>query len=176
MDVALARRLIVAPTLAYVGSLGVPGGPAAEALTLACGWQESRFEHRDQLDAAQANGPALGFWQFECNGGVAEVLEGPRTRTTAARILADLGLPTGRRAVWEAIEWNDQLACAFARLLLWPDPEPLPPAEDTPAAREAAWRYYRRRWRPGKPRAETWPEAWRRAVGAVAAAWAAAGA
>lgn len=164
MDTGLALRLVVAPTLAWVARFGPPDSPAARALIIAIGWQESRFEHRDQLDRAQANGPALGFWQFECNGGTAEVLEGRLTKPIAERILLDLSLPSGlpvsRRAVWETLEFNDQLACAFARLLLWPDPAPLPPAEDTPAAREAAWCYYLRRWRPGKPHPETWPTAW----------------
>ena len=48
-------------------------------------------------------------------------------------------------SVWRAIEGHDRLATAFARLLLWTDPHPIPTEE------RAAWDCYLRLWQPGKP-------------------------
>ena len=47
--------------------------------------------------------------------------------------------------VYAAIEFDDVLAAALARLLLWSDPGKLPGKGDT----EAAWQLYLRTWRPG---------------------------
>lgn len=58
-------------------------------------------------------------------------------------------------SVWRAIEGHDRLATAFARLLLWTDPHPIPTEE------RAAWDCYLRLWRPGKPRPAEWPALWR---------------
>ena len=44
------------------------------------------------------------------------------------------------------------VAAGFARLLLWTDPRPLPAIGDV----KAAWQYYLRNWRPGKPHEKTW--------------------
>ena len=52
---------------------------------------------------------------------------------------------------------------AFARLLLWTDPAPLPAL----GAAVRAWAYYRRNWRPGKPHPETWPEMYQNALSFV---------
>lgn len=48
-------------------------------------------------------------------------------------------------AVWQAIERDDVLACALARLLLYTDPSRLPDLGDE----AGAWDLYLRTWRPG---------------------------
>lgn len=132
----------------------------ARVMLLAIGLQESRFEHRDQLESPggfdRVVGPALGFWQFERGGAVRGVLRHEASRQHALRtcrlfhIAAEA--PGGETAVWHTLKRNDYFACVFARLLLWTDPQPLPDLGDA----EAAWQLYIRTWRPGKPHRKTW--------------------
>ena len=63
----------------------------------------------------------------------------------------------------EALATADPLAAAFARLLLWTDPRPIPSGSP-----QAAWDYYIRNWRPGKPHRHTWDAFYRQAEQAVA--------
>ena len=60
--------------------------------------------------------------------------------------------PYDRTVVFEAMAWNDTLACAMARLLLWMQPPALPAIGD----KEGAWQYYLKAWRPGAPHRHTW--------------------
>lgn len=92
------------------------------------GFQESRFATRDQQDAANAIGPATGWWQFEKNGGAAEILEARQTRDVAVELCRRAGATAERDPVWRlfASVAGDELACAFARLPVWKDPAALP--------------------------------------------------
>lgn len=141
-------------TLSSAYSL-LPSGlcsPEATQMLLAIGWQESRFEHRHQL-----GGPAKGFWQFERGGGVKGVLEHPKTRGLIRDVLIALKYENAYDShCYTALEHNDVLAAAFARLLLVPHPKKLP-LVDQP---NAGWDYYLACWRPGKPHAKTWLHAW----------------
>ncbi|HSW34192.1 MAG TPA: hypothetical protein VLH36_11330, partial [Steroidobacteraceae bacterium] len=58
---------------------------------------------------------------------------------------------------------DDLLGCAFARLLLYSDPKPLP----EPGQIVTSWDYYIRNWRPGKPHRSTWDSLYSDALGAV---------
>lgn len=136
--------------------------PQARVLMLAIGLQESRFEHRRQL----GNGPARGFWQFEAGGGVKGVMTHLASRDDARRIAQTRGVPLEQRAVWAALERDDVLAAAFARLLLWTDACPLPALGDW----AGGWDYYLRTWRPGKPKPDKWPGLYRQAVDAAGGA------
>lgn len=139
---------------AYTVLPSAMASPQATAMLMAIGWQESRFEHRQQI-----GGPARGFWQFEQRGGVVGVLSHPQTRDTvrsAMRFLHYRYEPTPH-GCYDAIGHNDILAAVFARLLLWTVPHPLPRADQ----REHGWRQYREAWRPGRPHEETWGDAWR---------------
>jgi hypothetical protein len=127
---------------------------AATAVVLAIGWQESRYEHRQQV-----KGPARGFWQFEQRGGVHGVLGHEQTADIARSALKQLGYrheptPFG---VYVALEHNDVLAFVFARLLLYTVPAPLPRFEQM----QEGWRQYASSWRPGKPHIESWTDAWK---------------
>jgi hypothetical protein len=97
--------------------------------------------------------------QFE-RVGVRGVLTHPATRALGLTLLSTLRYPTSpidaaTDAVYLAVEHNDVLCLALGRLLLWTHPDPLP--EDA----EAGWAQYVALWRPGRPRRETWDEAWR---------------
>ena len=128
----------------------LPSGMASERATqmlLAIGLQESRFRHRRQI-----GGPARGFWQFERGGGVAGVLRFDGTLYTSRAVCSARGVKPTAAAVHAALEHDDVLAAAFARLLLWTDPAPLPAL----GSEGDAWAYYIRNWRPGKPHLGTW--------------------
>jgi hypothetical protein len=121
----------------------------ARVLLLAICGQEARWLHRLQI-----GGPAHGLWQFERRGGVEGVLMHPVSRDMAVAVCGERGLTgTGLvSAAYDALPDDDILAACFARLLLWTDPKPLPEV----GAKDAAWAYYVRNWRPGKPHPKTW--------------------
>lgn len=131
----------------------------ADVMMLAIGLQESRFKHRRQI-----GGPARGFWQFEKGGGVKGVLTHPSTRAHVLRVCQACSVEPKAVAVYPALALDDTLAGSFARLLLYSDAAPLPKLGEP----EAAWSYYLRNWRPGKPHRQTWDAFYARAMAAVA--------
>lgn len=140
----------------------------ARVLLLAIGLQESRFEFRRQL----GNGPARGFWQFECGtqasrGGVWGVYLHPASKTLLQGLCASRGVAFEPTAIWRRLEADDLLAACVARLLLLTDPMQLPAVDD----RAGSWALYAERcWRPGKPHPETWAkyhDAARQALGVL---------
>ena len=133
--------------------------PSARACLVAIGLQESEFRARRQ----GRGGPARGFWQFEFGGALLNVLTHARTKAHALTVCEALAVTPAASACFDALEHNDVLAAAFARLQLWQDPSPLPAADD-PAA---GWRLYLDAWRPGQPRPATWSSNYRRAWAAI---------
>lgn len=126
------------------------GSDDALALLVAIGWQESRWSARRQME-----GPARGFLQFE-RAGLDAVLRHQATRRPATSLAYALGYPADVAALWDAIADNDVLGLGLGRLLLWSLPERLP----GPSEPDRGWAQYRAAWQPGRPRPETWPEAW----------------
>lgn len=122
--------------------------PEAQVEVLAIMLQESGLRTRHQ----DGNGPARGLAQFE-RGGVRGVLDHPASAELAKSLCAARGVPATSYSVYTALAGDDMLAAGFARLLLYTDPHPLPAVGDT----AAAWDYYVRNWRPGKPRPNDWP-------------------
>lgn len=122
---------------------------AARAMLIAIALQESRAKYR-----AQIGGPARGYWQFEMYGGVRGVLDHSASQEHIRFVLAALDYSPDAKepACYIAIEHNDILAAAFARLLLWTLPQSLP-ARTEPAS---GWAQYILAWRPGKPHRGTW--------------------
>lgn len=117
----------------------------------AVGFQESQYLTRVQY----WGGPARGYWQFEEGGGVKGVMNHKATADLARSVCHARGVPFIRRTVWEALATDDVLAAAFARLLMYTDPYPLP----TTAA-ESWTAYAKRLWRPGKPHMDKWESSW----------------
>lgn len=139
---------------------------AARIMLLAIGLQESRFLHRRQLvgDPPRPFGPAKSFWQAEKDGGMVHGIRAhAATRAHADALCQVRGVPANDAAVWNAIEHDDVLAAALARLLLWSDPYRLPVAGDL----EGAWALYVRTWRPGKPHPQSWSACYAEALTAV---------
>lgn len=156
---------ILDPGLVWCGAVEhwtIPSDDRARVLMLAIAGQEGGWKYRVQ----QGNGPAHGFWQFERAGGVAGVLNNHATAgmANAACEAAGLLVPSPATA-WGlmASEKGDNLAVAFARLLLWSDPAPLPALGE----QDACWSYYERNWRPGKPGPDRWPANYQAAMTAV---------
>jgi hypothetical protein len=127
--------------------------PIARVILAAIGFQESGYLVRIQY----GNGPARSYWQFE-NGrlaGINGVLNHRATAKLAVAVCKARGVAPERMAVWKAMETDDVLGAAFARLLMYTDPFPLP---DNSAD---AWEMYAKRlWRPGKPHPDKWPASW----------------
>lgn len=130
--------------------------PAARCIALALCLQESGLTHRVQM----GNGPARGLGQFERGGGVVGVLTHPATKKHAAHVCAARDVDGNSLAVWGRLAHDDVLAMAFVRLLMYSDPVALPALGQT----DEAWRLYLRTWRPGKPKPDTWPVHYRRAL------------
>ena len=135
----------------------------ARVLMYAIGLQESRFTHRAQVIDGGGKGPARGYWQFERGGGVTGVLRHPASRFWANSVCNARNIPAQPLNVWLALETDDVLAAALARLLLFTDPARLPAVGE----QADSWSYYMRNWRPGKPHPRTWPECYETALKAV---------
>ena len=129
---------------------------AATVLLVAIGLQESRFKYRQQI-----GGPARSYWQMEKGGGIAGVLRHPSTARHAEAVCVLRGIEATPDAVYAAMLYDDPLGCAFARLLLYSDPRPLP----EPGQIVTSWDYYIRNWRPGKPHRSTWDSLYSDALG-----------
>lgn len=133
----------------------------ARCMITAICMQESGLAARRQY----GNGPARGLAQFEKGGGVHGVMTHSASRDYAADVCEILHVPFTETDAWQALEFNDVLAMAFARLLLWTDTQKLPAA--ALENERLAWDYYERNWRPGKPHRETWGSNWEQAIAAV---------
>lgn len=122
-------------------------------LVAATGFQETSYLTRIQYN----NGPARSYWQFE-NGKLAAingVLNHKATKAMAFAVCKARGVAAERMAVWKAMETDDVLGAAFAAMLIYTDPYPMPTTKD------AAWEMYAERlWRPGKPHPKKWQESW----------------
>ena len=135
----------------------------ARVMLYAIGLQESRFTHRAQVIDGGGKGPARGYWQFERGGGVTGVLRHPSSRFWMNSVCNARNVPAQPMNVWLALETDDVLAAAAARLLLFTDQARLPAIGE----QSEALRYYLRIWRPGKPHPRTWPECYETALKAV---------
>lgn len=141
--------------------------PQARVMLYAIGLQESRFEYRRQMIKKGGEllplGPAKSFWQGERTGGMcAGVVRHPASRFWMHHMCQERHVGFNATAIWNAIETDDVLAAAAARLLLFTDPKRLPDVGD----QKAAWNLYARTWRPGKSHPETWAKFYAEAVAA----------
>lgn len=158
MKLSEIRAAAIAPALALLPARMT--SPAAEVMLLAIGLQESGLIHRRQI-----GGPARGLFQFEQGGGVRGVLLHSLSRQHALAVCEARGVAPSAAAVYAALEHDDILAAAFARLLLWSDPAPLPEVGEV----GASWDLYLRTWRPGKPHRHSWDRIYARAMEEVLA-------
>lgn len=157
MDPDVFLRDVVDPALKKLGGwTGKTSDDRARVLVMAIAGQESLWKYRRQV-----GGPARSYWQFERGGGVAGLLSMPSTKID--KVCDALDIPVNSADIFEAMAWNDTLACCMARLLLWTDPRPLPEL----GYQNEAWHYYLDLWRPGMPHPETWPARYSTAMALV---------
>ena len=166
-DAATFRRDTLTPGAAWC--LALPGwtppfDARANVLLTVIAGQESGWTARVQGGPVPA---AHGFFQFERMGGVNGVLTHPASKDLAAEACRTMFVAPDAAHAWAvmATEHGDNLAVAFARLLLWTDPASLPAVGDE----DAAWDYYVGLWRPGKPSRERWSVVYPQAVAATLA-------
>lgn len=135
----------------------------ARVMLLSIGLQESRFLYRQQI-----GGPARGFWQFEqgtqkSRGGVWGIYLHDSSRYWLNEVCTAVRVPFDPVSIYGALDQNDVLACAVARLALFTDPARLPAVSDA----SGSWALYQRVWRPGKPKPDSWPALHQQAVEAI---------
>lgn len=163
MDPSTFLKTVVDPTLKWLPTIGVvtPAGNKPRAMLMPIAGQESGWTARRQ----GGGGPARGKWQFEGGSmsGLAEVL---RVASKEVKLICQaLDIPGDQATLFEALAWNDTLACSLARLLLWSDPAPLPELGDE----EGAWQYYLSNWHPGTPHRELWTDVYSTSLNLVKA-------
>ena len=116
----------------------------------AIGFQETSYKTRIQY----GNGPARSYWQFE-RGGIKGVMLHQTTIRLASELCDARGVDFNSEKIWQAMETDDVLGAAFARLLMWTDSQALPTNE------QDAWTMYAERlWRPGRPHPDKWAASW----------------
>lgn len=155
-------RVAILPALAELSALGLPSTPFAARFLLSIALQESNLAHRRQLSAGgEESGPASSFWQFEVGGGCRGVLAHAATGVLMTKMCDAYNVKADPLALWEAMRYNDVVAAAAARLLVYTLPSKLP------AAAEDGWGQYLAAWRPGKPHPDRWQNCWDVATKAV---------
>ena len=115
----------------------------------AIGHQETKYLVRKQY----GGGPARSYWQFEL-GGIKGVMLHRASARLAISVCEARGVEFNSAAIHKAMETDDVLGAAFARLLMYTDGYPLPDTE------QEGWEMYLRTWRPGKPHPKEWPASW----------------
>ncbi len=152
-------REVIDPALKMLDSeYGIRATDNSRAMLYAIGLQESALKLRYQVLESGNKGPARGLWQFEHGGGVMGVITHRSTSEAAQHFCLKRIETFVSRDVWQSLEFDDILACIFARLLLWTDPRGLP--SPILSASDESWNYYQRNWRPGRPHPENWKANW----------------
>lgn len=137
----------------------------AARMVLAICVQESGLRTRWQItdvDRPEVKGRARGFAQFE-PGGVVGVVFHQASRFWLHGVCKARCVPFDPDAIYAALEHDDVLAMALARLLLFTDRRPIPHANEC----ASAWDMYVSIWKPGKPHPDRWPFSWETARGVV---------
>ncbi|UXY51647.1 hypothetical protein [Pseudomonas tohonis] len=150
-------RLVIEPALALLPD--EMNSPEAQLMLLAIALQESGLEKRPL-----AEGGPHSYWRSGSPDEMVHfVLRCPVTRDLAVTVCDARQVPPVDERVRAALEHDDVLAAAFARLLLWTDPALLPRIDEVDAGHDL----YMRTWRTPDPRPELWPEHHARAAQVV---------
>lgn len=146
-------KLVIGPVVAH---LNWPQPREREVLLCAIAIQESKLKYRRQMP----RGPAMSFWQIE--GKTANDCVGRCTpvRDFCKGWVGVSGFSNPGSLGEYAIRYNDAVACAIAAGILRLHPSLLPEVGDE----DGAWRTYVGAWRPGKPRPNSWPDAYKQAM------------
>lgn len=145
----------ILPAVTELAASGVRDSPNVHRFMLTIALQESGLKHRRQVTASgEEAGPAASFWQFERTGGCKQLFLHPKTAPPLRLMCDAYNVQPNAQALWEAIRYQDIVAAAAARLLIYSLPDALP----TTAAE--GWDQYIEAWRPGRPHKSTWAGHW----------------
>jgi hypothetical protein len=148
-------KTAIIPALADLAALGIKDSFEARRFLLAIALQESKISYRRQLSSGGLqNGPASSFWQFERGGGCRGVLTHKAVSERMRKICAEYNVEPTEQGLWEAMRYQDIVAAAAARLLVYTLPSSLP------TTAEQGWKQYIDAWRPGKPHPAAWAAHW----------------
>lgn len=155
MTPAQLLKTAIIPALHALGSAGIADTSSARRMLLAIALQESRLLNRRQVGSdGRETGPATSYWQFEKGGGCRGVLTHGAVSKRMRKVCIDFNVEPTEQALWEAMRYQDIVAAAAARLLLYTLPGGLP------VNAEQGWSQYIEAWRPGKPHSATWAGNW----------------
>lgn len=154
MTPAKLLQTAIVPALSELESVGIKDTFEARRFLLAIALQESALRHRRQVVGGTECGPAASFWQFEKGGGCRGVLTHKAVAAKMKQICADYNVEPTEGGLWEAMRYQDVVAAAAARLLVYTLPSSLP------MTAEQGWKQYLSAWRPGKPHPGTWAGHW----------------
>lgn len=145
----------IIPAMSELAERGIPDTLDARRFVLAIALQESALAHRRQVSSGGLeNGPAASFWQFEQGGGCRGVLSHELTAQRMLEVCEAYNVAATPSGLWEAMRYQDIVAAAAARLLIYTLPFKLPlTAAD-------GWDQYIRAWRPGRPHEANWAKNW----------------
>lgn len=167
-DIFLTGTLLPAHQWMLQNGVSLPFSPSVNVGLTAISGQEANWTERVQYNT----GPAHGLFQFELAGGTLGVLTAVRSRVMAAKLCTADNIIAGTTKALAHNAWlrftipqGDNLAVAFARLLLWCDPSALPAMDDI----EGWWDCYLKNWRPGKPSLDRWTAVFPQALAVVKA-------
>ena len=121
-----------------------------QVLMMSISGQEANWTERVQIPSGEAH----GLFQMQIND-IEDIIANPETAA-----LFELGMKAwGVKTITAdhlfellAVPEGDSLAVLLARLNLWANPDPLPPADDE----QGLWEYYLQTWRPGAPVPSRW--------------------
>lgn len=154
----------IIPALTELAAFGVSDSPDVRRFMLAIALQESKLKHRRQVSASgEETGAAAGYFQFEKNGGCRGALTHRVIAPHMRAVCEAYNVEPTALAMWEAIRYQDVVAAAAARLLIYTLPHKMP----TTAA--DGWAQYIEAWRPGKPHLSSWAAHWATATLATGA-------
>lgn len=140
--------------------LELPAKMSSDSVTLqmmVTAKQESGLNARWQT----GNGIARGLWQMEQPTVNLVMINKNSAGYLRTFIEQKLKMPMySTSIIYDALDKDDFMACAMARLLYWDDPNPMPKVGDL----NGAWQYYLRIWRPGAPDFTRWQSAYAEAM------------
>jgi hypothetical protein len=155
-------RTAIIPAFAELAVGGIADSFEARRIVMAIALQETELRNRRQVtDTGHELGPAMSFWQFERTGGCSELFHNKNTFQRIRKVCVDFNVAPTASALWSAMQYQDMVAAAAARLLVFTRPEALPKTE------AEGWDQYVKAWRPGKPHPDKWAGHWATADAAV---------
>lgn len=139
----------------------LPRNRSIEVLMTAISGVEANWVDRSQIPSGMAH----GLFQMQLNT-VEEIMANPASKKLCEAMMDDFGINTRTAEhlfdIMET-EHGDILAVSLARLDLWCNPHPIPPADEE----SSLFAYYRDTWRPAHANAQRFAWAYGQALIAV---------